>query len=130
MLTVTETAGAHLAQILSQSEAPQAEGVVVRMFNGPNGLGLTLDQSRPEDTTFDHDGETVLAMDSELANALDEKTLDVANSEQGRSLTIRSAPRKNCLVRHTCLPGSTNFIESRRRNETGHGRIEAGNYRS
>ena len=85
MLTVTESAAEHLAQLLL--EAP--ENVVLRLVNQPNGLGMQLGDVRPDDATFDHEDQTVLALDPLLIEVLSEKTLDVQSTEQGPQLSLR-----------------------------------------
>lgn len=88
MLTVTQAAAAHLAHLLAEAD-PEGQGFVVRLVYGPNGFGLKLDQTGPDDATFDHEGVTVLALEEELSQALAGKTLDVETTEQGQNLTIR-----------------------------------------
>lgn len=80
MLNVTENAAGHLAQILEQ--AP--EDAVVRFVPEGNSLALRLDNERPGDTTFAHGEKTVLALDSQVAEALSEKTLDVQPTPEGQ----------------------------------------------
>ena len=89
MFTVTEAAGAHLAKMLAEVETPENENVVIRISQSKDGLGLTLGQAGPEDTTFAHEGVTVLAIDEELSQALANKTLDVETTENGTALQLR-----------------------------------------
>ena len=89
MFTVTEAAGAHLAKLLAEAETPEDENVVMRMSQGRDGFGLALGQADPEDTTFPHEGVTVLAIDEELSQALADDTLDVETTEDGTALLIR-----------------------------------------
>ena len=89
MFTVTEAAGGHLARMLAEVETPENENVVMRMSQSKDSLGLTLCQAGPEDTTFAHEGVTVLAIDEELSQALANKTLDVKTTENGTALGLR-----------------------------------------
>ncbi len=90
MFTVTEAAGAHLAEMLAESETPENENVAIRISKGKDGLGLTLGQAGPADTTFAHEGVTVLAIDEEVSQALANKTLDVETTEKGTALQLRA----------------------------------------
>ncbi len=89
MFTVTEAAGAHLAHMLAKEETPENENAVIRMSRKKDGLRLTLGQVGPEDTTFAHEGVTVLAIDEELSQALANDTLDVETTENGTALQLR-----------------------------------------
>jgi Fe-S cluster assembly iron-binding protein IscA len=84
MLTVTETAGQHLSQILEQAPGE----AVVRFIPQENGLAMQLDNVRPGDTTFEHEEKPVLAMDTRVAEALDGRTLDVQSTEEGPRLAL------------------------------------------
>ncbi len=66
MFKVTEAAGAHLSDMLAEAETPENENVVIRMSQSKDGLGLTLGQAGPADTTFAHEGVTILAIDEKL----------------------------------------------------------------
>ncbi len=95
MFTVTEAASAHLAQLLAEAETSENENVVIRISQGKDGLGLMFSQAGPEDTTFAHEGVTVLAIDEKLSQALANNTLDVETTENGTSLQLRSTRRSN-----------------------------------
>ena len=89
MFTVTEAAGAHLAQLLAEVETSENEHVVIRISQGKDAFGLTFSQASPEDTTFPHEGVTVLAIDAELSQGLANRTLDVETTEDGTALQLR-----------------------------------------
>ncbi len=89
MFTVTEAAGAHLAKMLAEAETPENENAVIRISQGKDGIGLLLSQESPEDTTFPHEGVTVLVIDEELSQVLENKTLDVETTEEGTGLQLR-----------------------------------------
>lgn len=84
MLTVTEPAAAYLSQLLEK--AP--EEAVVRFVPQQNGLGLEFGTEMPGDTTFNHDEKTVLALDTSVAKALNDRTLDVQSTEQEVQLKL------------------------------------------
>jgi Fe-S cluster assembly iron-binding protein IscA len=75
MLTVTEAASAHLAQMLANHDV--AEDVAVRFVCEEQGIGLQQDSERPGDTTFEHKGRTVLLLDAQVTELLADGTLDV-----------------------------------------------------
>ncbi|MHC4414277.1 MAG: hypothetical protein ACYS0G_03230 [Planctomycetota bacterium] len=86
MLTLTDTAGAFLVDLLGEAEAPQE--VAVRFVVETEGVSLRLDNERPGDESFSHDGRTVLLLDEEMSTMLTEKTLDVQESQEGPKLTL------------------------------------------
>jgi Fe-S cluster assembly iron-binding protein IscA len=89
MLTITESAGSHLAQLLSESDAP--EDAAVRIAHDQEGWSLLLDNADPEDQRFEHEGRTVLVIDNESAELLGDVTLDVQMDETEAHLTISPA---------------------------------------
>jgi len=89
MFAITPGARAHLALVLEAADVPDDDNPVIRLFLGNEGLGLALDLEKPEDTKFEHEGNTILVVDDKLTQALEGKTLDVEVTEQGESLTLR-----------------------------------------
>jgi len=85
MLTVTEAASARLAEILKQEEFP--EEAAIRFVREAGGLRLQSDNERPGDTTFQHEGRTVLLLDEQVSELLADETLDV----DGPKLALRGA---------------------------------------
>lgn len=83
MLTVTEAAGAHLAQLLAQHGLP--DDVAVRLVSEGQGIALQQDSERAGDTTFQHEDRTVLLLDADVSQLLDENTLDL----EGTKLTLQ-----------------------------------------
>ena len=86
MLQITEPAAEQLAQMLSESDAP--DDVAIRLVVDGEGVALRLDNVREGDTTFDHDGGTVLVLDEEAAELLASRSLDVEETEQGPQLAL------------------------------------------
>jgi len=82
MLTVTDAAKTHLAQILDEHKLPA--DVAVRFVVEGQGITLKQDNKRPGDATFQHEGRTVLLLDSKVSELLTEDTLDV----DGAKLTL------------------------------------------
>ncbi|HEU5294357.1 MAG TPA: hypothetical protein VFU71_06185 [Burkholderiaceae bacterium] len=86
MLTVTKAASEYLNNMLIRSQAPSDAAVrIVPKVDG-GGLATKIDQERDGDEHFDCEGRTVLVLDSQLADALSEQTLDVG--ENGKRLVI------------------------------------------
>jgi Fe-S cluster assembly iron-binding protein IscA len=79
MLTVTDAAGAHLAQLLDDHGL--AEDVAVRFVVEEQGIAMRQDNQRPGDATFEHEGRTVLVMDSQVSELLTEDTLDIEDAK-------------------------------------------------
>jgi len=86
MLTITEAAGSHLADMLTEAEAP--DDVAVRFIIQGRGLAMELDNASPDDSTFNHEGRTILVLDEQLSDLLSDKTLDIKDSEEGPHLTL------------------------------------------
>jgi Fe-S cluster assembly iron-binding protein IscA len=83
MLTVTEAASARLAQMLKQQNAPAH--IAVRFVCEQQTAGLRQDSERPGDTSFQHQGRTVLVLDAQVSELLAEVTLDL----EGARLTLQ-----------------------------------------
>ncbi|MFT5423682.1 MAG: Fe-S cluster assembly iron-binding protein IscA [Phycisphaerales bacterium] len=86
MLTVTDDAKSHLAEIITNNEL--SEDASIRLVTGPNGIGLAPDAPKPEDDTYEHAGRTVLVVDPALSAQLDDKTMSIEKSEAGEKLSI------------------------------------------
>jgi len=86
MLTVTDPAGEHLAKLLDDAEAP--EGTAARFVAGEDGLALQVDEPKEDDQNHDHQGRTVLLIDPQVAELLQDKTLDVRETEEGTALEL------------------------------------------
>jgi Fe-S cluster assembly iron-binding protein IscA len=86
VLAVTEAAKTHLAQMLADVGAP--EDVVIRIIVREGGLVLALDNMGVQDAAFAHEERTVLVLDAQVSQLLDEKTLDIEDTEEGPQLAI------------------------------------------
>ncbi len=86
MLSVSESACEMIGQMLVEVEA--GEGFVVRIVPGENGLFLAVDQIHQGDAIYSYEGKPVLAVSQILAELLDDQTLDVHETPQGRELTL------------------------------------------
>lgn len=86
MLTVTETAGEFLSDVLDQSNAPADSAV--RLVVGDGELSAAIDAQRPGDTTYDHQGRKVLLLDPKASDALAERTLDLQATPDGNRLGL------------------------------------------
>lgn len=80
MLTVTQTAGAHLTELLSKS--PQ--DAIVRLVRSKGRLKIRKDYERVGDVTFAHEGKVVLSLHRSLSEELAKRTLDLRTSAESR----------------------------------------------
>ena len=85
MFTVTEAASARLAEILEKKDL--SEEVAVRFIHEGGVIRLRSDKEQPGDTTFQHEGRTVLLLDAQVSELLADETLDI----EGPGLTLRNA---------------------------------------
>jgi hypothetical protein len=83
VLTVTEAAGANLAQALKQQDAP--EDIAVRFGHEGQSIALQQDSERGGDTTFQHEGRTVLLPDAQVSELPAKDTLYLV----GAKLTLK-----------------------------------------
>jgi hypothetical protein len=74
MLTVTESAGALLTQILDQEGL--SEDIAIRLVCEDEGLAMQADNERPGDNAFQYQGRTVLVLDKQISELLAENSLD------------------------------------------------------
>ena len=87
MLSITEPAAEHLSKLLNEADAP--EGSAARFVASQEGLSLQVDSPQADDKTVEHQGKTLLIMDSQVAELLDDKTLELEETEDGPTLTVR-----------------------------------------
>ena len=98
MLNVTPEARTELHDMLMRALADRPEegegSLGFRLVTGSEGqssqLGLALDAPRPGDEVLEHDGCSVLIVDSRTASLLGDLTLDVVKTAEGTRLGIRS----------------------------------------
>jgi Fe-S cluster assembly iron-binding protein IscA len=88
MLTVTEAAGVYLTEILAEANA--ADDTAVRFVVQENKLAPYLDNARPGDATFDHEGRTILVLDEGISQTLANSTLDVKDTDTGVQLVLKN----------------------------------------
>jgi Fe-S cluster assembly iron-binding protein IscA len=86
MLTVTESACAHLAEMLDEANAPG--GAAARFVVGTEGLSLAMDAKKEGDHTFEHGDRTVLLVAPDVSELLTDKTLDLKTTDKGPALTL------------------------------------------
>ena len=86
MLTVTESACAHLADMLDEANAPG--GAAARFVVGTEGLSLAMDAKKEGDQTFEHGDRTVLLVAPDVSELLTDKTLDLKATDKGPALTL------------------------------------------
>ena len=86
MLTVTYTAGEHIAYMLSEHEV--RDDVVLRIELTKGGVEMQPDKIRPGDETFDHNGKVVLVLDQQTSQLLGNKTIDLMTDDDGSHLIL------------------------------------------
>lgn len=87
MVTVTDRATEELRNILANA-APQPGQALRLVPSREGGLGLGLDEEREGDEIVKSGDEKILLVSSGIAEALDEATIDVQDSEEGPKLVI------------------------------------------
>jgi Fe-S cluster assembly iron-binding protein IscA len=87
MLTVTYTAGEHIAYMLSEHEV--RDDVVLRIELTKGGIKMQPDKMRPGDETFDHNGKVVLVLDQQTSQLLGNKTIDLMTDDDGSHLILK-----------------------------------------
>ncbi len=86
MLTVTEDARAHMAQMLAEAEVE--DDTALRFVRTERGFAPELDNAGPGDTTFDHEGRTVLVLDEQVSELLTDRTLGLRDTDEGPRLAF------------------------------------------
>jgi hypothetical protein len=87
MVTVTDAAGAHLAQLLDKVKAQ--EDTVIRLVLDESDMVPKMDQARAGDTAFSYEGRRSLVLDALVVQAMADKTLDVQDAEDGLKIVLR-----------------------------------------
>ncbi len=86
MVTLTYTAGEHMAYMLSEHEF--RDDVVVRIRLTKGGIEMQPDKMRPGDETFDHNEKVVLVLDQQTLQLLGNKTIDLMTDDDGSHLIL------------------------------------------
>ncbi len=81
MVTVTYTAGEHMAYMLCEQDV--AADVVLRIRLTRGGVEMQPDKMRPGDETFDHNGKVVLVLDQQTSQLLGNKTIGLMTDDDG-----------------------------------------------
>ncbi len=87
MLTVTETAIAHLAGLLSNANTPY--DVAIRFVLEEGKVTTKLDHERQHDATYQYAGSTVLLLDEHTIATVRDRTLDVQGTDDGLQFVFR-----------------------------------------
>lgn len=83
MLTVTETVLKQFDQALAKAGEADSDERCLRIVRGEDSnLSLALESPEPDDTTYDYEGRTVLAVPEIYADFCADKTLDM--NEEGK----------------------------------------------
>jgi len=89
MLTVTEAARIHLAQVLDNANV--SADAAVRFVAEGGAIKPTLDSIRSGDIIFEFAGKTVLALDEQMSLTLSDIVLDVDDDGEGTQLILLQA---------------------------------------
>jgi Fe-S cluster assembly iron-binding protein IscA len=87
MVTVTDQAAEVLRATLDEARTEPGQALRL-LFKPGGGFGLGLDQEREGDQVVTADGEKILLVTPEIAEAVGEATLDAPETEEGRRLVI------------------------------------------
>lgn len=79
MVTVTEQAAKILGEVQAESSSAQA----LRIVSAPGGYQLTFDQEREGDQVVESEGKAVLLIASDVAESLDDATIDCERGPEG-----------------------------------------------
>ena len=86
MVTVTYTAGEHMAYMLSKHQV--REDVVLRIKLTTGGVEMQPGKIRPDDETFSHNGKVVLVLDQQTSQWLGNKTIGLMTDDKGSHLIL------------------------------------------
>ena len=84
MVNLTHSAREHILSIL----AGQDDGVVLRIFQGENGLEMETGRVRNGDSTYDCGNQAILAIDQMTARTLIGKTIDTVTVDDVMKLEL------------------------------------------
>jgi Fe-S cluster assembly iron-binding protein IscA len=86
MLAVSEKAAAALHETLDQNST--GDGDILRIAQTEQGLALAIGKEHDGDQVVAHDHTNILAIEPDLADALDGATLDLADTPEGPRLVF------------------------------------------
>lgn len=91
MVVVTDGAKQELKRMLAaNTEEPEA---CLRLIANDQGqLGLAIDVERQDDQIVEHEDSKVLVVEKELADTLQEITMDIVDTPEGARLAIHGEP--------------------------------------
>jgi Fe-S cluster assembly iron-binding protein IscA len=88
MLQLTPAAANHLHILLSTKAAPAK--AAVRIVRGESGeFQISADVPKSDDVGFEYQGRTVLVLDKQTSELLNDRVLDVERSPRGDTLTLK-----------------------------------------
>ncbi len=87
MVTLTYTAGEHMAYMLSEHQ--NRDDVVVRIKLTKGDVEMQPDKIRPGDEAFDHNERVVLVLDQQISQLLGNKTIDLMTDDDGSHLILK-----------------------------------------
>ena len=94
MIDMTERAKQELSKILIDNVNYESACFRLKVGNEGN-LDLGVDIERPDDRTVEYEGTTLLVVEPELADSLENVAIDIEDSPQGCQLVIINTPPGN-----------------------------------
>ena len=91
MLTVTDAARARLARKLRSKNPPANRALRFARNDGRPTWGIHLDKIDNADVVYAHEGRTVLVVDEQASQMLNNKVLYVRETEEGPRLRLRKS---------------------------------------
>jgi Fe-S cluster assembly iron-binding protein IscA len=88
MILVSEEAKNELQKMLAEKVDNPLAGIRLVRGTAQGFYGLSIDIEMPGDQVVEHNGSKILLVDKELSNSLDGATVDVEDSDQGKSLVV------------------------------------------
>jgi Fe-S cluster assembly iron-binding protein IscA len=92
MIGVTEKAKKELSKVLAD-KVDHPEACLRLRVNEEGNLGLGIDIERPDDKVVKYEGATLLVVETELADSLENIAIDVEDSDEGSKLVVVDTPR-------------------------------------
>jgi Fe-S cluster assembly iron-binding protein IscA len=92
MIGVTEKAKKELSKVLAD-KVDHPEACLRLRVNEEGNLGLGIDIERPDDKVFKYEGTTLLVVETELADSLEDISIDVEDNGEGSQLVVVDKPQ-------------------------------------
>ena len=88
MLNVTDKAVAWFSETLDANRENDSD--ILRLTQAAGVMEMAIGEEQDGDQVIEHDERKVLAVERQVADALDGATIDIADSPEGRHLVLQS----------------------------------------